>query len=479
MNRLLLLCALVFSFHAQAQVPVPPKEKMPFYMSPARGVSLNNPNDRERHSFARAIVYTSSSDAVFSAMVPGGGEGLVRMNVNGRMFWSVPLEMEIINICKVPAGILVVGMPLGSKDDEPVKEVNAVLVNAGSGKVLARTNLYRNEGNVYMDVRMLVDAKDNFHGILMRESSKTKSKGSYASTKRMEVLQLDDALNISKRINYVLPGEDAAFSRMVVDNNGALCLLSYFGDVLAATRYNLDGTIAVKMSHLMETGGKSYFTPLDAIAFDEDNSNVLYGGLYQEGINVFFKMDFAAQKLTTRTQKLNKEFAKTVEVTDVPWSNKMALHKRVDWAKPYAVFQHAGKVIFLQMTYRGGDTYPYLLTSFDKELQPQKTIALNNTIEVFSLPLALTPGLKQDGGKLKMTFTSLAAFSGYCATSAVIDLEKLAVDKLEKIGTSNVNSAIEGGSTLFFDKGFVLSYFNAKVKLRSYEMSTSIVPVAY
>lgn len=456
MKIFLLLClsTLSFLFTAAQKLQTLPGEREWVI----KGVSANTTEwpFTTNDVFGKQILYFTDSDVVFPVRY-NEGSGLVKMNKEGNVIWTLNFSPTIIGIGKQKEQVIL----FFSSD----AGISATTVDISTGKKGKEQSVYASSGKEGVHAAVLNDASGNFECLVIRIDA-TRGERFPKATDKNAMLKLititaDQQLNLTAK-ELKPAGAGNAFVGVAVNDEGELFVGSQNEGQLLVEQFSAQGDPLHKLTASFPLKKKGSYIPVMTV--DRQNKKAVLLGMHYESSsksnrNIFYAFDFGAGKVVTgNEEELNKDFARSLHAVKAHKgpSGRMG---SIEDLHIVAILQTADKIIAIKEMRSAGISdhiidlfHEYIVVSFyDRNWKPLGNIGYDKMLQTSTSGRSL--GYWVENGKLYMVANALSnVLVDYVSLLLTIDVNSMQLEKtavLDKPGLEK-RSFVEAGGTLHF-----------------------------
>jgi hypothetical protein len=408
--------------------------------------------------FDKDILYLNDSEVVFPVRYDNKASGLVKMNKDGKVVWTLNFTSAVLGIGKQKNGVIVfLWTDVG---------ISATIVDVFTGKNGREQGVYSTTKKEGAHPIVLNDAAGNFKSLVLRIDAThgerfPETSDRNAITKLMTITA-DEQLNLNGK-ELKLVGAGNTFVGVAVNDEGELFVCSQNEGQIFVEQFSAQGNQLNKLTTSFSLKKKGSY--ISAMTIDPQNKKAVLLGMHYESDkksskNIFYTCDFTAKKvIASNEEELDKDFARSLHAVKEHRGPAGRLGSIED-LQIVDILPIADKIIVIkEMRSAGNPTssvidlfHEYVVVSFyDRSWKLLGNVAYDKMLQTSSSGRSL--GYWMDNGKLYIVANALSSIlADYATLLLTIDVNSMQLQKISVLDKSGLEarSFIEAGGTIRF-----------------------------
>lgn len=408
--------------------------------------------------FNKDILYFNNNEVVFPVRYDNKASGLVKMNKEGKVLWTLDFTSAVLGIGKQKDGVIVF---LWTDSG-----ISATMVDATTGKNGKEQGVYSATKKEGAHPIVLNDGAGNFKYLIIRIDATHGERFPETSDRdaisKLIAITADEQLNLNAK-ELKLVGSGNAFVGTAVNDEGELFVSSQNEGQILVEEFSAQGTQLNKLMASFSLKRKGAYIPVMTI--DPQNKKAVLLGMHYDSDkkssrNIFYAFDFAVKKVTgSNEEDLDKDFGRSLHAVKEHKGPAGRLGSIEDLQIVDILPTTDRFIVIKEMRSAGNPTssvidlfHEYVVVSFyDRTWKLLGNVAYDKMLQTSSSGRSL--GYWMDNGKLYIVANALSSIlADYATLLLTVDIKSMQLQKTSVLDKSGLEarSFIEAGGTIHF-----------------------------
>ncbi len=440
-----------------------------------------DPGQEGKYSFDRSarfnkgIIYLNKFEAIASVEMPGDENGIVRINDKGVVSWLSKIPGIILGVGKTGDKLMLIYAP----KDSDGQTVYGILMDPAQGKVLVDKLVYENKEDRNNEIIVQTTPTGVFKDIMVRTTTEKRKKSVFGvgdfiareHTEGCKILYLDESVSVVKTVPVKIYADDR-FIATLVNESGSVFVCTTSNDLLLVQQYD-DAGLKNKLVTSFEFKAGSVYSPVFMADQDTLLAAISYTNKEKDRVMQVNQFDFVNKKVLTRTQLLDKAYAKSLSPIETAGIKSIDMNGgNIEALQPKKIVRLSGKwivvseICIVDYARQSGQLYTnghLVVNFFDGMMNPLKELCFSKAFRSF-VPYGISLGSFKGNDRLYLVTGSLNGLISYGNVFCSINTLSMSPEKFVAFKKSPMTSeiAIEPDATLWFGNSFLMSQMVTK-----------------